>query len=304
LVDALRARGDKVLVLDDLSTGSMANLNGFQESWFTLGSCANVPLLNRLVQQADGVFHLASPVGVKLIMTTPGRALCDMVRHDSGVIQVCANHKKPLLVTSSSEVYGAGSNKPMRENNSVVLGPPTCHRWCYAAGKYAMECQAIAAHRHQGLPVMVARLFNTAGPRQSGDHGMVIPRFVRAALAGEPLGIYGNGSQTRCFCHVQDTVRALLSLIDCEAARGMVVNVGDDSEHTIHHVARRICQLSASKSPMKSRSPKDVFGPGFTECRRRVPELGQIHRLIHWRPARTLDDILRDVIEHERQRQT
>jgi len=302
LADRLIGLDHEVFVIDDLSTGSMDNirhLKGHPRFHYHIDTIANAPLLLELVDSADAVFHLAAAVGVRLVVEHPVHTIETNVAGTSAVLAAAAKKGRPVLVASSSEVYGKSTNVPFREDDDMVSGPSSKARWCYACSKAIDEFLALAYHRERGLPTVVVRLFNTVGPRQTGRYGMVIPTFVRQALAGEPLTVFGDGEQTRCFTHVSDVIAALHGLLDSPAARGQVFNVGSDQEISILGLAARVKALTGSASAVKLVSYEDAYTEGFEDMFRRVPCTDKLRALLDWAPGRALDDILRDVIAHE-----
>ena len=303
LVDLLLARGERVLVIDDLSTGRLVNLAAHADHpalTVTVGSIRDAARLDALVAGADRVFHLAAGVGVRLLAERPAAMLEDNVCGTAAVLASCAAHRKPVLVASSSEVYGKSTRLPQEEEADVVLGPPHQLRWSYACSKAVGEYLALAHGRDHGLRVVVARFFNTVGPRQRGRYGMVIPRFVRQALAGDPLTVYGDGRQTRCFCHVQDTVAAAAALLETPGAAGQVVNVGSAERVTILELARIVKTLAGSRSEIVHLPFEDAYRPGFDDMRDREPDLSRLQALIGFRPARPLREIVDDTIRFVR----
>ena len=303
LAEALLARGDTVAIIDDLSTGAVANirhLKGNPRFSYTLDTIANERALAELVDECDAVVHLAAAVGVQLIVQSPVRTIETNVNGTEAVLRWAAKKGKLVLVASTSEVYGKSAAVPFREEDDLVLGPSSIGRWSYACSKLLDEFLALAYHRERDLPVIIARLFNTVGPRQTGRYGMVIPRFVRAALQGAPLRVYGDGRQTRCFTYVGDTVRALVGLLDEPRAVGQIFNVGNPEEVAIDELARRVVRLAGSSSPVIYIPYEQAYGAGFEDMRRRVPSITRLEELIGFAPTLDLDAILRAVIEHER----
>ncbi|HWQ12411.1 MAG TPA: NAD-dependent epimerase/dehydratase family protein [Roseiflexaceae bacterium] len=303
LADALLARGDTVSVIDDLSTGAMANirhLKGHPRFSYTLDDITNEGVLAELVDECDAVVHLAAAVGVRLIVQSPVRTIETNVNGTEVVLKWAAKKGKLVLLASTSEVYGKSSRVPFREDDDLVLGPSSIGRWSYACSKLLDEFLALAYHKERDLPVIVVRLFNTVGPRQTGRYGMVIPRFVRAALHGAPLRVYGDGQQTRCFSYVGDTVRALVALLDQPRAIGQIVNVGNPEEVTIAELARRVVALAGSASPVITIPYEQAYEAGFEDMRRRVPSIEKLAALTGFAPTLDLDAILRAVIDFER----
>ena len=303
LCEALLERGDEVAVLDDLSTGSarnLAHLSGHPRLAVEVGSVLDHGLVTRLAARADVIVHLAAAVGVRLIIDRPLDSLITNIRGTEIVLDAAAASGAKTLVTSTSEIYGKNANGPLAEDSDRVLGSPFKSRWSYSTAKAVDEILAHAYWRDRGLPTVVVRLFNCVGPRQTGDYGMVVPRFVRAALAGEPLTVYGDGAQRRSFCHVLDTVAGLIALLDHPDAIGEVFNVGAENELSIEELARAIIAATGSSSTIE-RIPYDVaYEQGFEDMLRRVPDISKITGLTGWRPTCGLQDILADVVAFER----
>lgn len=306
LCTALVDRGWEVFAIDDLSTGSVENVEHLRhERHFHLvvDSVLDEAVMNSLVHRCDRVWHLAAAVGVRLVVEEPVHTLVTNVRGTEVVLEYCARFDKPVLVASTSEVYGDHRTlRPLSEDDRRIYGPTTVNRWGYAASKAIDEFLALAFHRERSLRVVIARLFNTVGPRQTGEYGMVVPRFVDAALAGEPLRVFGDGGQTRCFCHVDDTVEALLGLLDDPATVGEAYNVGNTEPIEIAALARAVVEMTDSDSRIDNVAYEDAFGEGFEDMRHRVPAIEKIGRAIGWRPSRTLQDVLVDVIRERRGR--
>ena len=303
LSEALLDSGHEVLVLDNLSTGSIDNIahlkgrNGFE---YFIDTFNNEPLLAELIDRSDVVFHLAAAVGVKLIVEQPVYTIETNV-HGTEVVLKHANKKKKLVViASTSEVYGKSEDVPFREDSDLVLGPTPKHRWAYACSKALDEFLALAYWKERKLPVIIVRFFNTVGPRQTGTYGMVIPNFVRQALAGESITVFGDGRQTRSFSHVADVVGALLKLVVEPRALGQVINIGNTQEVSIGALAERVRELAGSNSPIKLVPYDEAYESGFEDMPRRVPDLTKIEALIGYRPRYSLDDILTQVIEYFR----
>jgi UDP-glucose 4-epimerase len=303
LADAMLALGDSVFVLDNLSTGSMENivhLKGRAGFEYFIDSVENEGLLAELVDRADVVFHFAAAVGVKLIVEQPVRTIETNV-HGTEIVLKHANKKKKLVViASTSEVYGKSEDVPFREDSDLVMGPTPKHRWAYACSKAIDEFLALAYWKERQLPVIVVRFFNTVGPRQTGQYGMVIPNFVRQALAGEPITVFGDGMQSRSFTHVADVVQALLKLVREPKAVGQVINIGNTGEISILKLAERVRELSGSKSQIKLVPYDEAYESGFEDMPRRVPDLTKVTALVGYKPRFTLDDILTQVIEYFR----
>lgn len=300
LVEALTARGDSVLVLDDMSTGSRANLEGAgPDLEIVEGSILDADLVDDCMRSADLCLHLAAAVGMKLVMAQPLRTLETNVRGNDVVIATAARHRRKLVFTSTSEVYGRNDEGPLAETADGVLGSPFKARWAYAISKSFGEVLAYAHHRETGSPMVVARLFNVVGPGQTGAYGMVLPRFVRQALAGDPLTVYGNGVQSRCFAHVQDVVRALVLLADADEASGGVYNVGSADEVPIIELARRVIERTGSESEVELVPYDEAYGEGFEEMWRRKPDTSELRQLTGWRPELNIDQAIDDVIAWE-----
>jgi UDP-glucose 4-epimerase len=303
LSDYLIDQGHAVDVLDDLSTGSLENiaqLEGREGFRSTVGSVADEEVVDELVRSADVVVHLAAAVGVKLVVDSPVRAIETNVHCTEVVLAHADRHGKPILLASTSEVYGKSDALPFREDGDLQMGATDKSRWAYACSKAIDEFLAMAYWRERDLPVVVVRLFNTVGPRQTGSYGMVLPTLVGQALAGEPLTVYGDGRQMRCFCHVADVVRALGGLIDDPRAHGNVFNIGATAEISILDLARRIIALTGSSSDIALTSYADAYGDGFEDMYRRIPDIAKVRALIGWSPTRSLDDVILDVVAHQR----
>jgi UDP-glucose 4-epimerase len=306
LCELLLEQGWEVYALDDLSTGSEANVFQLsQNPYFHLSveSVLSPSVVSELIHKSDVVFHLAAAVGVRLIVERPGHTLLTNVRGTENILEYASRFGKPVLVASSSEVYGdhVAENLPLREDARRIYGPTTAKRWAYADSKAMDEFLALARHEEDGLACVIARLFNTVGPRQSGEYGNVIPRFVQAALAGAPLEVHGDGSQTRCFCHVSDTVRALVALVEEPATNGEIFNVGSTELVTILELAERILRLTSSSSELVFVPYDQVYGHGVDEMFQRMPAIDKIEAATGWAPTAGLDAILGEVIEQTRE---
>ena len=303
LAEALLESGHEVFVLDDLSTGcidNIAHLKGHARFHYTIDSVFNESLVAELVDRAAVVFHLAAAVGVKLIVQEPVHTIETNV-HGTEVVLKHANKKKRLVVVAStSEVYGKSTDVPFRETADLVLGATTRHRWAYACSKALDEFLALAHWKERQLPVVIVRFFNTVGPRQTGQYGMVVPTFVRQALAGEPITVFGDGTQSRSFTYVGDVVGALLKLMVEPRAIGEVFNIGNIEEVTIHQLAERVKSITGSASPIVTIPYEEAYEAGFEDMPRRVPELSKIHALIGYEPAVQLDEIIRRVVASQR----
>jgi UDP-glucose 4-epimerase len=304
LCEALLGRGHQVFVIDDLSTGRVQNIVHLQENprfHFTLGSILDYPLLESLMERVDRVFHLAAVVGVKKIIQQPVDTIETNILGSHNVLALAARHEKPCLVASTSEVYGKSAKHPFTEDDDVVYGPTTKRRWSYACSKAIDEFLALAYHDTHDLPVVIARLFNAAGPRQTGRYGMVLPRFVDQALRGEPITVYGDGRQTRSFAFVSDIVRALLMLADCPAAIGQVINVGNPEEISIADLANLVKKIAHSDSEIQCIPYDEAYQPGFEDMHRRVPNIGKVTKLVGFKPEVKLREIVIRVVSARRQ---
>jgi UDP-glucose 4-epimerase len=305
LSELLLEQGWEVYALDDLSTGSAENVSHLAQNdrfHLTVESVLSPSVVSELVHRCDAVFHLAAAVGVRLIVERPGHTLLTNVRGTENVLEYASRFEKPVLVASSSEVYGdhEAENLPLREDARRIYGPTTAKRWAYADSKAMDEFLALARHEEDGLRCVIARLFNTVGPRQSGEYGNVIPRFVQAALAGAPLEIHGDGSQTRCFCHVADTVRALVALAEEPATTGQIYNVGSTESVTILELAERVLEATGSSSELVFVPYDEVYGHGIEEMFQRMPSIYKITETVGWAPTRDLDSILSEVTADRR----
>jgi UDP-glucose 4-epimerase len=299
LAERLVRDGGEVAILDDLSTGRRENVAELLDRpgvQFVRDSVENDATVNTLVSQCDGVFHLAAAVGVQLVLDEPVRTIRTTIHGTEVVLDAASRFGKPVLITSSSEVYGKGAKVPFYEDDDVVMGPTSTTRYCYAYCKGIDEFLGLAYHKQFGLPVRIARLFNTVGPRQVGRYGMVLPRFVEAALKGEPLIVHGDGNQTRCFCHVSDVVDALVTMFNAPHAIGQVFNLGGEEEVSINTLAARVIQLAGSKSPVEHVSLKEAYGHQFDDMARRVPDLRKVREAIGFQPRLSLDEVIRSVI--------
>jgi len=302
LADAYLERGDEVYVIDDLSTGRIENiqhLKGQPRFHYTIDTVHNHPLTAELVDQCDVVFHLAAAVGVKLIVESPVRTIETNVRGTEVVLSIANKKKKKVLVASTSEVYGLSTDVPFREDGNLVMGATTKGRWSYACSKAIDEFLALAYWREKKLPTVVVRLFNTVGPRQTGQYGMVIPTFVRQALSGRPITVYGDGKQSRCFGYVGDIVGALIKLMDHKDAVGNVFNIGSNEEISILQLAQRVKELTQSESEIVFVPYDEAYEEGFEDMPRRIPDISKIHNLVGFQPQMGLDGILETVIDYQ-----
>lgn len=305
LVDTLVTAGHQVLVLDDLSTGRHDNLrrhHGSTEVEFVLGSILNEALVEDVVRRCDGVFHLAAAVGVDLIVQRPLESLATNVRGSEIVLEKCHKYGRKVLVASTSEIYGKNTSDALSEEDDRILGSPLKTRWSYSEAKAIEEVLAHAYWRDKGLPTVIVRLFNTVGPRQVGHYGMVVPRLVSQALRNEPITVYGNGNQTRCFCHVLDVIQGIYGLFGESSAEGRVFNVGSPEEISIMDLAERIKALIGSTSEIQVVPYEVAYEAGFEDMQRRRPDISRIRETTGWQPTRGLDQILADVITDLRDR--
>jgi UDP-glucose 4-epimerase len=305
VAEASLARGDHVCVIDDLSTGRMENVQHLQSHprfRLVIDRVHNPRALTELVETCDAVVHLAAAVGVRLIIESPVRTIETNVYGTEVVLAQAARGRKKVLIASTSEVYGLSTQLPFREDGPLVLGAPSKGRWSYACSKALDEFLALAYWREKNLPVVIARLFNTVGPRQTGQYGMVIPNFVTQALSGRPITVYGDGKQTRCFAYVGDVADALLKLLDEPRAVGEVFNIGSDKEIAIGDLAHQTRALCQSRSEIRFIPYDQAYEPGFEDMQRRVPDVSKAANLIGFRSTRSLDDILMSVIAYHRDR--
>ena len=302
LADYLLDRGDQVILLDDLSTGRLANishLNGRADAEFVLGSILNADLVDNVVSRVDTIFHLAAAVGVNLIVEKPLESLMTNIRGTETVVENAHKHDKRILVMSTSEIYGKNTSDSLSEGDDRILGSPLKSRWSYSEAKAIDEILAYTYWREKGLETVIVRLFNTVGPRQTGSYGMVVPRFVGQALRNEPLTIFGDGTQTRCFCHVSDVVKGLVALSEHPEAFGKVFNLGGGEEVSIKELAERVIELAGSQSSLEF-LPYDVaYEAGFEDMERRVPNTDRARQLVGFKPSTSLDDIIRSVIQDQ-----
>ncbi|MEA2231784.1 MAG: UDP-glucose 4-epimerase [Solirubrobacteraceae bacterium] len=303
LAEELLTAGHRVHVLDDLSTGSIDNIRQLKADPrfnYTIDTCASPSIVAELVDEADVVYHLAAAVGVELIVESPVRTIETNVHCTEVVLAQASKKRKPVLIASTSEVYGKSRSLPFREDGDIVLGAPTAGRWSYACSKAIDEFLAVAYWKERKQPTVIARLFNTVGPRQTGRYGMVVPRFVGQALAGRALTVHGDGTQTRCFCHVGDVVRALVDLMTIgEPAYGEVFNIGSQEEISILSLAERVRELAGSDSQIRLIAYDEAYEAGFEDMPRRLPDIAKIQRTLGWTPTRSLDEILADVVSFQ-----
>jgi UDP-glucose 4-epimerase len=298
LCDALLARGDDVTVIDNLSTGTLTNLNhatGYASFTFIEGDIRDAGLVERVMAGQDAVVHLAARLSLRLVLESPVQTIESNVRGTEAVLDAATRHGTRTIVASTSEVYGLATRHPSSESDPITFGSPTCGRWSYACSKAYDEFLALALQRERGLPATVVRLFNTVGPRQSARYGMVLPRFVRQALANEPLTVYGDGTQTRSFCHVFDVLDALITLIDRPVGMGDVFNIGNPDEISILDLARTVIARTRSASDITFVPFADVFGNGFEEIERRVPDIAKARAELGFFPSRTLESVIDEI---------
>jgi UDP-glucose 4-epimerase len=307
LAEALLARGNHVVALDNLDTGRLANLDhlgGHPHFRFVQGSVLDELVVDELVHECAVVVHLAAAVGVRLIVEQPLRSFTTNIRGSEVVLGAAHRYRRKILVASTSEIYGKNGDRPLREDDDRLLGSPSVARWSYSTAKAVDEILAFLYHRERGLPAIVVRLFNTVGPRQSPAYGMVIPRLVRQALAGEPLTVFGDGGQTRCFCHVADVVAGIVGLLDTPGAVGEAFNLGSTEEVSILELAQRVKRATGSGSPVSLVPYDQAWESGFEDMRRRVPDTTKVRELTGWAPTRTLDHILAEVVAEATAEQT
>ncbi|MGD8396262.1 MAG: GDP-mannose 4,6-dehydratase [Candidatus Eiseniibacteriota bacterium] len=303
LVEALLQQGDEVIVLDDLSTGCRQNLRQVLDHprlTVLVDSVLNRPVTERLIDRVDRVFHLAAAVGVQYVVENPLRSLRTNIHGAEIVLEAASRDSKPVILFSTSEVYGKSDRVPFREASDRVMGPTAVSRWGYACSKAIDEFLAMAYHQERDLPVVIVRCFNTCGPRQRGRYGMVVPRFIRAALLDKPIQVYGNGEQSRCFSYVGDVVRGVMLLAACDDAHGEVFNIGTDEEVSINELARRVKELTSSSSPIVHIPYEEIYGKSFEDMNRRVPDLNKIRDLVGYEPSASLDALLGLTIDHVR----
>jgi UDP-glucose 4-epimerase len=295
LSEALVRRGDSVVVVDDLSTGKNEILDSVE---FVKGSIFDQELMDTLVSKVDYVLHLAAAVGVFNIVNKPLESLITNIKGTEIMLELCDKYKKPILITSTSEVYGKNNTVPLNEESDRVLGSPLKSRWSYSEAKAIDESMAYFYYQEKGLEVRLVRLFNTVGPRQVGHYGMVVPRFVSAAVNGEVLNVYGSGQQIRCFCHVSDAVRALLLVMDSDKAIGEVFNVGNNVQISITELAKKVIAVTGSSSAIEMMDYEKAYPAGFEDMERRVPDISKIKRVLGWQPEIGLEQIIKDIAAH------
>jgi UDP-glucose 4-epimerase len=296
LVEKLILRGDVVSILDNYTTGHLNNLNGIRDKiLITDGDILDKAILMKLISESDYVVHLAATLGVFNIVNNPLQSLKTNIQGTENVLEIADKFRKPVLIASTSEIYGKNSKVPLNEEDDRIVGHPLKSRWSYSEAKAVDESLAYFYHLDNNLPIRIVRFFNTVGPRQIGKYGMVLPRFVKAALNNQPLEVYGSGDQIRCFCHVFDAVKALLMIMDSDKAVGQVFNVGNDSQISIMDLARKVINITGSKSSISKISYEKAYPEGFEDMQRRVPDISKIKQFLGWEPEINLDQIIRDI---------
>ena len=298
LADALIARGDQVVALDNFSTGSTANIKHITKNLEIIdGDIRNAELISNTIKDVELVFHMAAALGVNTILESPLESISTNVTGSEVVLNAAANHKKRILIASTSEIYGKNPKQPLNETDDRVVGSPQKIRWSYSDAKAIEEAMAFSLNQERGLKVTTARLFNTVGPRQSAHYGMVVPRFVRSALKNEPISIYGDGTQSRVFCHVQDAIEALLALVGTDKTINEVYNVGGTGEISIKELANQVIKETKSQSSIEFIPYAKAYAPGFEDMQRRVPNISKIKQELDWAPKKNLSQIIADVAQ-------
>jgi len=296
LAESLIARGDKVVILDNLSTGSSKNLENIDEKVeFKNGDILDPNLVSQLVADSDHIIHLAAALGVFNIVNKPLESLKSNLQGSEIVLEACDKYRKPVLIASTSEIYGKNDKVPLNEEDDRIIGHPLKSRWSYSEAKAVDESLAYFYYLENKLPIRIVRFFNTVGPRQVGHYGMVVPRFVSAALKNEPLSVYGTGDQIRCFCHIDDAVRALLLVMDSEKAIGEAFNVGNNQQISIMDLAKKVIEITGSSSKIEKIAYIDAYPSGFEDMQRRVPDISKINQVLGWTPEIKLDQIIKDI---------
>ena len=296
LVEKLIARGDRVVILDDLSTGISQNLGSVEgKVIFHKGNVLDRSMIEKLVAECDYVVHLAAALGVFNIVNKPLESLKTNLQGSEIVLEACDKHRKPVLIASTSEIYGKNDKVPLNEEDDRIIGHPLKSRWSYSESKAVDESLAYFYYLENKLPMRIVRFFNTVGPRQVGHYGMVVPRFVSAALKNEPLSVYGSGDQIRCFCHVMDAVKALLLVMDSDKSVGQVFNVGNNSQISIMELAKKVIEITGSKSSIEKIAYEKAYPEGFEDMQRRVPDISKIKQVLGWEPEINLDQIIKDI---------
>ena len=298
LTETLLSRGDQVTILDDLSTGTNKNLSEVKDKIeFYNGSILNKSLIDKLVSESDYIVHLAAALGVLTIVNKPLESLKINLQGTENVLEVADKYKKSVLIASTSEIYGKNSKVPLNEEDDRIVGHPLKSRWSYSEAKAVDESLAYFYYQEHKLPIRIVRFFNTVGPRQVGQYGMVVPRFVSAAIKNEPLQVYGSGDQIRCFCHVKDTVRALLMVMDSHKAIGQVFNIGNNQQISIMDLAKKVIEITGSKSKIKKIPYSEAYAEGFEDMQRRVPDIFKINNVLGWSPEIGLEEIIRNIAD-------
>ena len=296
LAEKLIARGDQVVIFDNLSTGSANNLSGINEKIrFEEGNILDKAIIDKLVSENDYVIHLAAALGVFNIVNKPLESLKTNLQGSEIVLEACDKYRKPVLVASTSEIYGKNDKVPLNEEDDRIIGHPLKSRWSYSEAKAVDESLAYFYYLENKLPIRIVRFFNTVGPRQVGHYGMVVPRFVSAALKNEPISVYGSGDQIRCFCHVTDAVRGLLLVMDSDKAVGEVFNVGNNQQISIMELAKKVIEITGSKSTIEKIAYEKAYPAGFEDMQRRVPDISKIKQVLGWSPEINLDQIIKDI---------
>ena len=296
LVEKLIIRGDEVVIFDNLSTGSAVNLSGIQKKVTVQeGNILDKVEIDKLISESDYVVHLAAALGVFNIVNKPLESLKTNLQGSEIVLEACDKYRKPVLVASTSEIYGKNDKVPLNEEDDRIIGHPLKSRWSYSEAKAVDESLAYFYYLENKLPIRIVRFFNTVGPRQVGHYGMVVPRFVNAALKNEPLSVYGSGDQIRCFCHVDDAVRALLLVMDSEKAIGEVFNVGNNQQISILELAKKVIEITGSSSAIEKIDYDKAYPAGFEDMQRRVPDIAKIKQVLGWVPEINLDQIIKDI---------
>jgi UDP-glucose 4-epimerase len=296
LAENLITRGDQVVVLDNLSTGSADNLSGVKDQIkFENGDILEAGIIDKLVSESDYVVHLAAALGVLNIVNKPLESLKTNLQGSEVVLEACDKYRKPVLIASTSEIYGKNDKVPLNEEDDRIIGHPLKSRWSYSEAKAVDESLAYFYFLEHKLPIRIVRFFNTVGPRQVGQYGMVVPRFVNAALKNEPLSVYGSGDQIRCFCHVADAVKGLLLIMDSDKAVGQVFNVGNNSQISIMELAKKVIEITGSKSSIEKIAYEKAYPEGFEDMQRRVPDVSKIKQVLGWEPKINLDQIIKDI---------
>ena len=299
LADALIARGDHVVALDNFSTGSTSNIKHITKNLEIIdGDIRNADLINETIKDVDLIFHMAAALGVNTILESPLESISTNITGSKVVLNAAANHNKRILIASTSEIYGKNPKQPLNENDDRVVGSPQKIRWSYSDAKAIEEAMAFSLNQEKGLKVTTARLFNTVGPRQSSHYGMVVPRFVESALKNQPISIYGDGTQSRVFCHVYDAVEALLALVGTYETINQVYNVGGNGEITIKELASQVIKETNSQSSIEFIPYEKAYAPGFEDMQRRVPDISKIKQDLNWVPKKNLSQIIADVAQH------